>query len=235
MATLQRNWDLCVSAVEVEQRPIYFCSENVATQRQQGILLENFPWKRSLALTAYNPGDRSQSSVKNAIVYDELGKELKAYTPDGASVLSSFAFFPDNPAFFERGFFVTASENVAVTEDFVKKLAKKYEQAGYFRYEVRGDRVYQILVSVHDGKLQSESPLIQIAPPLSHPVFSHPSHHSVFHDFSKVQEVLSDCKVNIQGGCHIHKGMLNIILLLYIESGASRDQGTVGNCFLISG
>ena len=203
MATFQRNWDLCVSAVELQEGPLYICSEAVPRQKHHSAFEKNFPWKRALALTSYNPGDRSQSNVKNAVAYDKLKKELKASLPNGTSVLSSFAFFPDNPACVERGFFVIVSEDPATseeTETFIKEVTKKYEQAGFFCYEVKEGGVYQKLVSAQDGKLLSECPLVQVAPPVSHPVFSHPSHHSVFHDFNKVRNVLSDCKVS-RAGC----------------------------------
>ena len=193
MAALQRDWNLCVCAVDLEKGPLYFCSEDVPAKnteikQQAGKLSEAFPWKVSFALTAYNPGDVLQSSVNNAVAYEKLKKELKTRRADA---MTSFAFFPDDPTHFERGFFILSSEDTATsTEQYVAEVARKYKQAGYFQYETKAGRVHQKLISVPDGQLVSESSLVQVVPPPCHPVFTEPSLHSVYQNFSKVKSVL---------------------------------------------
>ena len=211
---LQRDWDLAVNAIELNDGPVYFCSEKVLSDPSTRDIIKphhetfaetfhgNFPSTISFAFTACNPGDVSQSDVKNAIDYDKLQKELDLATTKqpGVTVKGSYGFFQDDSSHFERGFFLTASNDTDVakqTRKFVNEICLKYGQKGYFEYNMRGRCIYQDLVSVPDQKVEAVSPLVQVVAPPCHPAFGHSNYHSVFHSVTKLQQVLSEMKVRL--------------------------------------
>ena len=208
---LQRDWDLSVNAVELDKGPVYLCSEKVlsdpTTRAAVKLHKENlvdtfgreFPASIKFAFTAYNPGDVSQSDVKNVIDYDKLEKELQNNKPQGSWVARSYGFFPDDSSHFERGLSLIVSNEIEVAQNarsFVNKMCLKYGQAGYFEYNFRDGRVYQNLVSVPGQKVEATSPLVHIDLPTCHPVFGQSNYHSIFQDIAKLQQVLSEMKVS---------------------------------------
>ena len=207
---LQRDWDLSVNAVELDKGPVYFCSEKVlsdpttrdAVKQHRESLLdtfnEEFPASIKFAFTAYNPGDVSQSDVKNAIDYDRLEKELEIRKPGGSKILRSYGFFPDDSSHFERGLSLIVSSETEVAQNarqFVNDMCLKYGQAGYFEYSSRDGRVFQDLISVSGQKVEASSPLVRVDLPACHPVFAHPNYHSIFQNIEKLRRVFSEMKV----------------------------------------
>ena len=208
---LQRDWDLAVNTVELNDGPVYFCSEKVlsdpttrdAVKLHQETLTTTFRREFSstvsFAFTAYNPGDVSQSDVKNAIDYDRLEKDLAKRKPAGSSVHRCFGFFPDDSSHFERGFTIVVSDDSEIVKNirkFVNDMCVEYGQAGYYEYNERNGSIYQDLVAVPSQKTEAVSPLVRVDLPACHPVFAHPNYHSVFHSIAKLQEVLSEMKVS---------------------------------------
>ena len=208
---LQRDWDLVVNAIELNDGPVYFCSEKVlsdpttcdAVKLHKETLTETFrrefPSTVSFAFTAYNPGDVSQSDVKNAIDYDKLVKDLAKRKPSGSTLQRSYGFFPDDSSHFERGLSLIVSDESEVTKNarkFVNDMCLEYGQAGYFEYNERDGCLYQDLVAVPSQKVEAVSPLVRVALPPCHPVFAHPNYHSVFHSVTKLQQVVSEMKVS---------------------------------------
>lgn len=208
---LQRDWDVSVNAVELDDGPIYFCSEKVlsdpvtcdAAKLHRETLIDTFarefPASIKFAFTAYNPGDVTQSDVKNAVDYDRLEKELKKQKPPGSTIRRSFGFFPNDSSHFERGLSLIISNEPQVVQrarEFVNNMCLKYGQAGYFEYACREGKIYQDLVAVPSQKVEATSPLVRVEVPSCHPVFVHPHCHSVFHNFTKLHRVLSEMKVS---------------------------------------
>ncbi len=208
---LQRDWDLAVNAVELNEGPVYFCSEKVlsdpttkdAVKLHQDTLSatfrSQFPSTVSFAFTAYNPGDISQSDVKNAIDYDKLEKELLKRKPADSSMHRSFGFFPDDSSHFERGLTLVVSDDseiVKMAQKFVNDMCVEYGQAGYCEYIERDGSIYQNLVAVPNQKLEAVSRLVRVDLPSCHPVFAHPNYHSVFHSIAKLQQVISEMNVS---------------------------------------
>lgn len=211
---LQRDWDLSVNAVELDSGPVYFCGERVlsdsttrdaVTVHKETLIktfTKAFPSSVSFAFTACNPGDVSQSDVKNAIDLDKLEKELVVLKQSGTSfqLRRSYGFFPDDSSHFERGVFLTISTEsdfVKQARKFVNDMCIKYGQVGYFEYNCRDGCVYQDLVAVPSQKVEAVSPLIRVTNPYCHPVFAHPNTHSIFHSITKLQRVLSEMKVSV--------------------------------------
>lgn len=209
---LQRDWDLSVTCLEFDDGLVYFCSQRVLTdptvrdtvQVHRENLYETFqrllPSSISFAFTAFNPGDVSQSDVKNVIDNDRLEKSLSVGKHSGMTIRKCLGFFPDDSNHLERGFFVSSSADSDVAEQtrkFVVDMCVQYGQAGYFKYYCKDGCVYQDLVSVASQKVEAVSPLVRTTMPPCHPVFSHSSCHSVFHDVAKLQRVFSELKVSI--------------------------------------
>ena len=215
-SVLQRDWDLAVNAVELMDGPLYFCSEKVLSDpttrdavkpHKEGLaetFRRRFPSTVSFAFTAYNPGDVSQSDVKNAIDYDKLVKDLDKRIPPTSTVQRSYSFFPDDSSHFERGLSLFISDNpevVKLARKFVSDLCLEYGQAGYFEYNERDGKVYQNLVAVPSQKVEAVSPLVRVDIPPCHPVFAQPNCHSVFQCITKLQQVLSEMKVSHKESC----------------------------------
>lgn len=230
---LQRDWDLSVNTIEMDDGPVYFCSEKVlsdpttreAVKRHGETLTETFenlefPSSVSFAFTAYNPGDVSQSDVKNAIDYDRLEKELVKRKPFGTTVRKNYGFFPDDSSHFERGFHLITSQEIANdVRKFVNEMCLEFGQAGYFEYNTRDGCVYQDLVSVPNQKVEAVSSLVRVTVPSCHPVFAHTNYHSVFHTVTKLQQVLSEMKVS--GVYDVHEHCI---------TDARRDHCCLTNC-----
>lgn len=210
---LQRDWDVSVNAVELDNGPIFFCSEKVLSdpvtcdavklhrEKLVDTFAREFPASIEFMFTAYNPGDVAQSEVKNAVDYYRLEKELNERKPPGSTIRRCFGFFPDDSSHFERGFGLVVSNELEVAQnarEFVNDMCLKYGQAGYFEYVWREGKIYQDLVSVPSQKVEAISPLVRVDVPSCHPVFVHPHYHSIFHDFKKLQRVLSEMKVRLK-------------------------------------
>ena len=208
---LQLDWDLSVNAVELESGPVYFCSEKVLSDQttRHAVKLHReelvdtfrreFPASVKFAFTAYNPGDVSQSEVKNAVDYKKLEEALDARKPPGSKVVRSFGFFPNDSSHFERGVSLivpAALESVENARKFVNSMCEEYDQAGYFEYSVKDGGVWQDLVCVPSQKIKNSSLLVRVDPPPCHPVFAHPNYHAVFQSVTKLQQVLSQMKVS---------------------------------------
>ena len=207
---LQRDWDVSVNAVELDSGPVYFCSEKVLSdpstcnavklhkEKFIDTFAKEFPAGIKFAFTAYNPGDVTQSDVKNAVDYNRLEKELDERKPEGSTIRRSFGFFPDDSSHFERGLSLVISDDPEVAQSarsFINDMCVKYGQAGYFEYNCRDGKVYQDLVAVPSQKLEATSPLVRVEAPSCHPVFAHAHYHSVFQSVSKLQQVLYEMKV----------------------------------------
>ena len=133
---LQRDWDVCVNAVELDEGPIYFCSEKVlsdpvtcdAVKLHREKLIDTFarefPASIEFMFTAYNPGDKAQSDVKNAVDYDRLEKELNERKPPGSTIRRCFGFFSDDSSHFERRFGLVVSNELEVAQN--AKVCKRY-------------------------------------------------------------------------------------------------------------
>ena len=219
---LQRDWDLAVSAIELNDGPVYFCSEKVlsdpttrnAVKLHKKTLTETFrrefPSTVSFAFTAYNPGDVSQSDVKNAIDYDRLEKDLAKRKPAGSSVQRVFGFIPNDSSHFERGLSLIVSDDSEIVKNarkFVNDMCVEYGQEGYYEYNERDGSIYRDLVVVPSQKVEAISPLVRVDIPPCHPVFARPNYHSVFHSIAKLQQVLSEMKVSYESVfnlCHLH-------------------------------
>ena len=208
---LQRDWDLAVNAVELDDGPVYFCSEKVLSdpttrdavkvhkETLTATLHGKFPSTVSFAFTAYNPGDISQSDVKNAIDYDKLEKDLLKRKPDGSSMHRCYGFFPDDSSHFERGLTLVVADDSEVVKNarkFVNTVCVEYGQAGYYEYNERDGSIYQDLVAVPSQKTEAVSPLVRVDLPACHPVFAHSNYHSVFHSVGKFQQVFSEMNVS---------------------------------------
>ena len=209
---LQRDWDLAVNAIELNDGPVYFCSKKVlsdpttqdAVKLHKETLTETFhrefPSTVSFAFTAF-PGDVTQTDVKNAIDYDKLEKDLAKRKPASSSIQRLFGFFPDDSSHFERGLSLIVSDNFEAVQNarkFVNDMCVEYGKAGYFEYNERDGDIYQDLVAVPSQTVEAVSPLVRVDIPPCHPVFAHPNYHSVFHSIEKLQQVLSEMKVSYE-------------------------------------
>ena len=201
------DWDSCLSAVNLGDKTLFICSECVpgkigATQQTVGDadLRARFPQGTCFALTAHNPGDKQQSSVRNALANAALERDLVSCKPSEAHVLNSFALAPTSsgtPPRFERGFFITSSCHQSSTaEKVVADAAKKYGQASYFRYvRKEGGDVIQQWVETMSGRVIASSRLVSVAAPQCPPMFGDPSYNSVFRGREKIGDVLKELQV----------------------------------------
>ena len=208
-----RDWDLSITGVELPKGPIYFCSEkcrrNLFDSREKKeetsqcenlseIFSRHFPSSVLFAFTSHDPGDRPQSSVKNAMDLYRLENELSRRIQPGTRFVRNFGFFPDNSQHLERGFLLIAPEELAkTTEAFVNKLCIEFGQMGYFRfYSKQNIGPVQDLVSIKSPGGDTTSSLFSVPPPPFHPMFAGPTHNTVYPDITKLQRILKEMKVS---------------------------------------
>ena len=203
------DWNLLVSVLNLEDKPLYFCSETVPNRYSsihstEGDLLARFPRGTCFALTAHNPGDSQQSSVRNALAHAALERDLVSCKPSNARVLSSFAFFPGTRGRFQRSLFISSPQHqTGATEQVVAEMARKYGQPAFYRYVWKAETIVQELVATVSCQLVSSFPIapapfpiVAIAPAPYPPVFADASSHSVFHGVKKIKEVLLELQAS---------------------------------------
>lgn len=195
------EWGSCVSSIELETGPLYFCSkrlidENKATAKSgQGSLSSSFPSKVCFEFVCTNDSalgvDAFYRNARKAVEHFDLLKTLAA--SEGVSFLSSYAFSPsDGKGNYRKSFLVLSPKpSTNETERFVVSVAKKFKQAVYIKYEVDADTVYKKTISLTTLQEISKCTLVQVVPPPNPPVLAHPTNHSIFQSKGKVEKVLS--------------------------------------------
>ena len=190
------DWNLYVSVLNLEDKPLYFCSETVPIQfssihrTAEMDLVRRFPRTTCFALTAYH---QEHGCGRNALDHAELERDLVSIKPSSGRVMTGFAFFPGARETFQKRFFLTSPQHHAsVMEPIVADLARKYGQAAFYRYVWREEAIVQELVATVSCQTVSSFPIVSVVPAPYPPVFADPSYHSVFHGMKKTKEVLLD-------------------------------------------
>ena len=195
------EWERCVTSVELEKGPLYFCStrlveEGKATVRTDGgSLSTSFPDR---VCFEFVPRKDSTSGVDifyrsacNAIEHFKLSKFLKLEANKETRVLPCYTFAPDD---FERSCrksFVVHSPQPSETQRLVVLGAKTLKQKVYIKYEVEKDTVYKKVISMDTGDEVAKCALVEVVPPEYPPMLDTPATHSIFQSKSKVERILS--------------------------------------------
>lgn len=183
-----------MSALNLEDKPLYFCSETVPAQfssihrtTDNNDLGRRFPRGTCFALTAHHTG----SSVNNALDHEELERDLVSIKPSSGRIMTGFAFIPGARETLQKRLFLTSPQHHAsAMEPIVAELARKYGQAAFYRYVWREEAVVQELVATVSCQTVSSFPIVPVVPAPYPPVFAEPSYHSIFLGRKKTKEVL---------------------------------------------
>ena len=204
MATLSdmNEWKRCVTSVELETGPLYFCSkrlveEGKATARTDGKNLStSFPSRVCFEFVSSNDSisgvDTFYRSARKAIEQSYLSRFLEANKEIG--VLPCCTFAPDDFEPSCRKSYAVHSlqpSTLDETQRFVVSGAKTLEQTVYIKYEVEEDTVYKKVISLVTGEEVAKCALVEVVPPECPPILDTPATHSIFQSKSKVEKILS--------------------------------------------
>ena len=211
MTTLSNmnEWERCVTSVELETGPLYFCCKRVveegkATARTDGgSLSTSFPSRVCFEFVSPNdsvPGvDTFYRIARKAVEQSDLSKLLETNKEIG--VLACFTFAPDD---FERSCRKSYAvhslppSTVDETQRFVVSAAKTLKQAVYIKYEVEEDTVYKKVISLATGEEVAKCALVEVVPPEYSPILDTPATHSIFQSKSKVEKILSKVRRHVR-------------------------------------